>query len=145
MVSIHEPSDLEKVPDPAVRGLAACRLLELNPEPPSPSDWPDATATLYVVEDGDDVAGPDYAFVGPRGLLSDLWDERKVGDRQFTRPFEWVCHHADRGVIEALLLLSDDEGAIILVPDDLLFKYPDLQWVLTSPEAGGLVEPAPCP
>ena len=47
---------------------------------------------IVLVEDADDVIGPEYAFVGNHGLLSDLWDVNEPGHPEFARPYEWACY-----------------------------------------------------
>jgi len=52
----------------------------------------DLFPNLILVEAGDDITGPDYAFVGNRGLLSDLWDKNTPGHPEFARPYEWASY-----------------------------------------------------
>jgi hypothetical protein len=39
----------------------------------------DVPPNIVLVEEDDDITSPDFAFVGPRGLLSDLFEEHKPG------------------------------------------------------------------
>jgi hypothetical protein len=52
------------------------------------SEDTDLPLNIVLVEDGDDITGPDYAFVGPRGLLSDLFQEHEPGHLEFLRSYE---------------------------------------------------------
>ena len=51
------------------------------------SEDTDAPPNIVLVEEGDDLTGPDYALVGPRGLLSDLFEEHEPGHPEFARPY----------------------------------------------------------
>ncbi len=100
----------------------------------------DVPPNLILVESGDDIAGPDYAFIGSSGLLSDLWDEHGPGHPNFSRPYEWVSHLPDLKLYEALYLEGYDLGYWILIPEDIVKAHLDLQLALTSQ---GLSDPQP--
>lgn len=103
----------------------------------------DAPPIFIIVEPHDDITGPDYAFVGNRGLLSDLWEEHRPGQSEFSRPYEWVSHLPELQLYEVLLLVNNEDGYWIFLPDGVVEAYPDLKWVLASEEAGGLSTPQP--
>jgi hypothetical protein len=86
---------------------------------------------LVLVEEGDDITGPDYAFIGPNGLLSDLFEEHQPGHPDFVRPFEHVSRIAS--LYEVLLLVGNEDGYWILIPEEIVEAHPDLKWVLTAP------------
>jgi hypothetical protein len=105
------------------------------------SEDTDVPPNIVLVEDADDVTGPDYAFVGPNGLLSDLFEEHAPGHPEFSRPYEWVSHLPSLHLYEALLLVNNEDGYWIMIPEAVVEAHPDLKWVLTSEEQGGLSSP----
>ena len=107
------------------------------------SEDTDVPPNLVLVEDNDDITGPDYAFVGNNGLLSDLYEEFSPGETGFVRPFEWVSYLPSLQLYEALLLVNNEDGYWILIPETVVDSHPDLHWVLTAEELGGLSEPQP--
>ena len=98
---------------------------------------------LILVESNDDITGPDYAFVGSNGLLSDLFDEFSPGETGFVRPYEWASYLPSLQLYEVLLLVNNEDGYWIMIPGSVVEANPDLKWVLTSEEAGGLSDPQP--
>jgi hypothetical protein len=48
----------------------------------------DIPPTIILVKPNDDMTGPDYAFIGNRGLLSDLLEESVPDEAGFVRPYE---------------------------------------------------------
>lgn len=98
---------------------------------------------FVVVELKDDLTGPDYAFVGTQGLLSDLFEEHPPGHPEFSRPYEWVSHLPELQLYEALLLVNGEDGYWVIIPEAVVEAHLDLKWVLTSEEAGGLSPPQP--
>ena len=112
----------------------------VNVFPFAVADHPDGAV---LVEDDDDITGPDFAFVGPRGLLSDLFDEHEPGHPEFARPYEWASYLPELQLYETLLLLSGEDGYWIFIPEGLVEAHPDLKWVLTDESQGGLSEMQP--
>jgi hypothetical protein len=107
------------------------------------SEDTDLPPSIILVDDDDDITGPDYAFVGPRGLLSDLFEEHEPGHPEFSRPYEWVSHLPNLQLYEILLLLSGEDGYLMLIPEVVVELHPGLKWVLTSEAQGGLSPPQP--
>ncbi len=107
------------------------------------SEDTDVPPNIILVEEGDVVTGPDYAFVGTRGLLTDLFEEHAPGHPEFARPYEWISHLLSLRLYEALLLVNNEDGYWILIPETVVDSHPDLHWVLTAEELGGLSEPQP--
>jgi hypothetical protein len=107
------------------------------------SEETDIPPNLILVETNDDITGPDYAFVGNRGLLSDLYEERSLKEEGFARPYEWVVYLPELQLYETLYLINGEDGYWILIPEDIVEAHPDLKYVLTAPELGGLSEPQP--
>jgi hypothetical protein len=103
----------------------------------------DLLPNLVLVEATDDVIGPDYSFVGPDGLLSDLWEEHEPGHPEFARPFEWASYLSELKIYEVLLLIHGEDGVFIYVPDSIVDANPKLHWVLTAESQGGLSNPQP--
>ena len=107
------------------------------------SEDTDVPPNLILVEEDDDITGPDYSFIGNKGLLSDLFEEFSPGETGFVRPYEWVSHLPELGIYEILLLVNGEDGYLILVPESMVDANSDLRWVLTSEDAGGLSPPQP--
>ena len=106
--------------------------------------YEDQMGPVFVVGKlGDNIVGPDYAFVGSRGLLSDLFDEHQPGHPDFSRPYEWVSHLPELQLYETLLLLNNEDGYWIIIPEAIVETRSDLRSVLTSEEQGGLSPPQP--
>ena len=103
----------------------------------------DLLPNLILVETGDDVTGPDYAIVGTRGLLSDLFEEHEPGHAEFTRPYEWASHLPGLRLYETLLLINGEDGYLIMIPESVVEAHPDLKWILTDESQGGLSTPQP--
>jgi hypothetical protein len=95
-----------------------------------------------IVED-DDITGLDYAFIGNQGLLSDLFEEHEPGHPEFARPYEWVSYIPELELYEALLLINNEDGYWIIIPESIVETHPDLKWVLTDDSQGGLSAPQP--
>ena len=107
------------------------------------SEDTDVPPNIVLVEANDDITGPDYAFVGPDGLLSDLFEEACPGEAGFVRPYEWVSHLSGLRLHEVLLLVNNEDGYWIMIPEVVVEAHPDLQWVLTAEEQGELSPPQP--
>ena len=107
------------------------------------SEDTDVPPNLILVEDDDDITGSDYSFIGPQGLLSDLWEEHEPRHPEFARPYEWVSYLPSLHLYELLLLVNGEDGFLIFIPEAIVDSHPDLHWVLTSEEAGGLNPPQP--
>jgi hypothetical protein len=98
---------------------------------------------FVIVEKTDRIDGPDYAFIGNRGLLSDLYEERAPKEDGFVRPYEWVSHLPELRLYEALYLINGEDGYWIIIPEEIVEAHPDLKWVLTDESQGGLSDPQP--
>ena len=107
------------------------------------SEDTDVSPNIVLVENHDDITGPDYAFVGPRGLLSDLFEEHEPGHPEFARPYEWASYIPELHLYEVLLLVNNEDGYWIIIPDAVVETNSDLKWVLASEDAGGLSPPQP--
>jgi hypothetical protein len=103
----------------------------------------DMGPVFVIAEKTDRVDGPDFSFIGNRGLLSDLYEERAPKEDGFTRPYEWVSHLPELQLYEALLLVNGEDGYWILILEDVVEAHPDLKWVLTDESQGGLSDPQP--
>jgi len=103
----------------------------------------DVPPNIVLVEANDDITGPDYAFVGSRGLLSDLFEEHRPGHPDFVRPYEWASHLPELRLYETLLLVNNEDGYWILISEAIVGLHPDLKWVLTDESQGGLSYPQP--
>ena len=127
---------INKFPDSPLKTHIQSRFDSLTSETDIPPN-------IILIEPDDDVTGPDYAFVGNRGLLSDVYEQAEPGEVAFVRPYEWVSYHAELKLYELLLLQNGEDGYWILVPDAIVEALSDLRWVLTAPELGGPSPPQP--
>jgi hypothetical protein len=107
------------------------------------SEDTDAPPNIVLVEADDDITGPDCAFVGPNGLLSDLFEEHAPGHPEFSRPYEWVSHLSELRLYEVLLLINSEDGYWVIIPEEIVEAHPDLKWVLTDESQDGLSDPQP--
>jgi hypothetical protein len=107
------------------------------------SEDTDVPPNIILVENSDDITGPDYAFIGLRGLLSDLFDAHEPGHSEFARPYEWASHIPELHLYEVLLLVNDEDGYWIIIPETIVNSHPELRGILTLEEPGGLSEPQP--
>jgi hypothetical protein len=103
----------------------------------------DLLPNIILVETNDDIAGPDFAFVGPRGLLSDLFDEHEPGHPEFARPYEWASFMPEMHFYEVLLLINGEDGYWIMIQEVVVEAHADLKWILTDESQGGLSDPQP--
>ena len=103
----------------------------------------DVPPNIILVEATDDITGPDYAFVGNHGLLSDTYEEHEPGEEGFVRPYEWTAHLPSLRMYEALVLLHGEDGYWLLIPEAVVETHSDLHWILTDDSQGGLSEPQP--
>ena len=136
MQLITQQSHLDAIPASDLKTHIQKRFNQL-------SEDTDVPPNIVLVEDGDDISGPDYAFVGPEGLLSDLFEEKCPGEADFVRPYEWVSHLPSLHLYEALLLINGEDGYWILIPEEIVEAHPDLKWVLADESQGGLSTPQP--
>ena len=90
------------------------------------SEDTDVPPNIVLVEEDDDIVGPDYAFVGPRGLLSDLFEEHEPGHHEFARPYEWVSYLPELHIYEVLLLINNEDGYWITIPESIVEVHPPL-------------------
>lgn len=63
---------------------------------------------IVLVEVTDVITGPDYAFVGNQGLISDLFEGFSPGEDGFVRPYEWVSQWSDLKLYEVLMLINNE-------------------------------------
>jgi hypothetical protein len=101
----------------------------------------DMGPVFVIVEKTDRVDGPDYAFIGNRGLLSDLYEERAPKEDGFVRPNEWVSHLPELRLYEVLLLINGEDCYWIYVSEAIANANSELMHVMTAPELGGLSPP----
>jgi hypothetical protein len=100
----------------------------------------DIPPIIIIVEEGDDITGPDFAFISEtHGLLSDLYDEHNPGEEGFTSPFEWISYLPDLKIWEALYL-EFDMGTYLIIPDEVANSSPELLLALNAQE---LSDPQP--
>ena len=135
MQLITHQSHPSALPDSPIKDHITARFDQL-------SEDTDVPPNLILVEE-DDITGPDYAFVGPRGLLSDLFEEHEPGHPEFARPYEWACYLPELHLYEVLLLINNEDGYWIIIPEAVVEANSELKWVLTSEEQGGLADPQP--
>ena len=103
----------------------------------------DIPPIFIIVEEDDDITGPDYAFIGSQGLLSDLWDRHKPRHPKFSRPYEWSTYIEGLTTYLVQYLVCNEDCYFLYISASLSEKYPVLKWVLTASELGGLSDPQP--
>jgi hypothetical protein len=135
---ITHRSHIPNIPDKALAEFIIKRFDQIADESNS-----EVLPTIILVNEGDTITGPDYALVGPQGLLSDLFEEKSPYEDGFSRPYEWVSHWPELKLYEALLLINGEDGYWIIIPEAIVAANPDLEWVLTDESQGGLSEPQP--
>jgi hypothetical protein len=134
MQLITHQRHINKLPESPLKTYIQTRFNQL-------SEDTDVPPNIILVEADDDITGPDCAFVGPNGLLSDLFEIHKPGHPDFVRPFEHVSRISS--LYEVLLLVNNEDGYWIIIPEAIVEAHPGLHWVLTSEEQGGLSPPQP--
>ena len=82
MQLITHQSHLDELPRSDISDLITARFQQLTEDT-------DVPPNIVLVESNDDITGPDYAFVDPRRLLSDLFEVHKPRHPEFARPYEW--------------------------------------------------------
>jgi hypothetical protein len=136
MNSIFHSSKINSLPASPLKTHITTRYDQLSQDT-------DVPPNIILVENNDSITGPDYAFVGPDGLLSDLFEEHEPGHPEFARPYEWASYLPELHIYEALLLINNEDGYLILIPEAVVQAHPDLKWILTAKEQGGLSDPQP--
>ena len=131
---ITHPSHLDALPASDLKAHITARFDQL-------SEDTDVPPNIILVEANDDVTGPDYAFVGSKGLLSDLFEEHRPDHPEFARPYEHISKISS--LYEVLLLVNNEDGYWIIIPEAIVEAHPDLKWVLTDESQGGLSDPQP--
>jgi len=107
------------------------------------SEDTDVPPNIVLVEANDDITGPDYAFVGNRGLLSDLMETHEPRRPEFFRPYEFVSLIQELAVFELLNLVNGEDAFWIYISKSIADANADLKWVLTDESQGGLSNPQP--
>lgn len=88
----------------------------------------DISPNIILVEATDDVTGADYAFIGNRGLISDVYEQQDPNEPGFVRPYEWVSHWPDLKLYELLFLQHSEDGYLIMIPEAIVEEaHPDLK------------------
>jgi hypothetical protein len=135
MKLINHRNKIDALPSSPLKNYIATRYQDLV------ETEDDLPGIFIIVEVDDVITGPDYAFVGPRGLLSDLFEEHAPRHPEFVRPYEHISKLSS--LYEALLLVNGEDGYWIFIPEAIVEAHPDLKWVLTDESQGGLSEPQP--
>jgi hypothetical protein len=128
MKLLNRPYHIDQLPPSPLRNHLTDKyndLVETVDDPPP---------IFIIIEPKDNLAGPDFAFVSDNGLL---------GDGDTLGLYEAVTHLPDLNMYELLFLVNGEDGYWIYVSDTIVDANPDLTWVMTSDEQGGLPEPQP--
>ena len=72
----------------------------------------------------------EFAFIGPRGIFSYLFDESPPFSGDFASPFEYARSYPQHGLHELYLQLNDSKGLVILLPDAVVDARPDVRQLL---------------
>jgi hypothetical protein len=99
-------------------------------------ETPDDIQPVFIlVEEGDDITGPDYAIVSSvNGLLG----EGDLKSPQYFRPYELVSYLPELNTYELLFLVCGEDGYWIYIEDSIANANTDLKYMLTATELGGL-------
>ena len=131
MKLLSHQTHIDQLPESPLKAHIVARFDQL-------SEDTDVPPNIVLVEDDDAITGPDYAFVGNRGLLSDLWEEHEPGHPEFCRVLEWAAYLSSVQLYETLILINNEDGYWIMIPEAIVEASPDLKWVLTDESLGGL-------
>jgi hypothetical protein len=102
--------------------------------------YEDNMGPVFVVVEDENITSQDYAFIsGDNGLLGD----GDVSSPQYYRPYQNVSYLSELHLYEALYLANGEDGYWIMIPESIVEHHPDLKWVLTADEQGGLSDPQP--
>ena len=130
MQLITHTQHLDAIPASDVKTHITARFDQL-------SEDTDVPPNIVLVEAADDLTGPDYAFVGNNGLLSDLFEEFNPGETGFLRPLEWASYLPSLQLYETLLLVNNEDGYWIMIPESVVEANPDLKWVIFNSNRSG--------
>lgn len=131
MQLITHQNHIDRLPQSALKTHIQKRFNQIISE----SDGAEVPVVILVEPKDSD---SDHAFIGPNGLLTDLWEEHEPQQERFVRPYEWVSYWPDLKLYEVLFLVCGEDGYWILIPEEIVESNPDLKWVLTAKELGGL-------
>jgi len=106
------------------------------------SEETDIPPIIILIESLSDIKNSNLEFLGSRGLLSDLNELHSPKEPGFIRVFDWVSFIPGPNLFECLYLEAD-LGYWIMILEDTALALPELLWVLTSEELGGLSTPQP--
>ena len=133
MQLISHPSHLDAFPQDALAGFIIKRFKQVVED-----SGGETLPTIILVKPFHDITGPDYAFIGNRGLLSDAYEQAEPGDAAFVRPYEFVSYWPELGLFELLFLQHGEDGYWILIPENIASSNPKLKWVLLDESQGGI-------
>lgn len=108
MLILRDPSDVQRVQNPAIRELVAQRFSELGQEEPYD---PDSQGYFVVVAPGDTVTALEAAADWP--ILGGIFDDSRYGDSDFAPAFEVLEEHA--ACFEIAYVLSDGGACLIVI------------------------------
>ena len=90
----------------------------------------DLPPLFVIVEEDDDITGPDYAFV-------------QLGDGDTLGTYEAVTHLPNQNMYELLFLVNGEDAFWIYISKSIADANADLKWVLTDESQCGLSDPQP--
>ena len=96
------------------------------------SEESDVPHTFIIYEPNELPSSPDCQFVGPNGLLSDLYDEHFPGAAGYQHCFEWVHHDVEHQCYIALHLAHGEFGTYLVIPESVTNANPDLLLAIHS-------------
>jgi hypothetical protein len=115
MLILHDPSDLHRITNPAVRQLVALRWQQLH----FPDDLDSEPVEFIVIEAGDAVTEIDEAVGIP--ILTSLFDEIPYGHDSYVPPTEYIerhCHETGSTSFEMYVCLTDEgAGSVVFIAD----------------------------
>lgn len=133
MQLITHQHHLDTLPESSLKAHIQARFNQL-------SEDTDVPPNILIIEESDNVAGPDFTFINEvHGLLGDLYNEHNPGEKGFISPLEWISRIPDLNIWEALYL-EFDMGTWLIIPDQVTKSNPELLLALTAQE---LSDPQP--
>lgn len=128
MIKILSIEDIIKISNAAIQQLLTIRANQIY----TGFAWDaDSEGYMVVVESSDNIQD-DYLFIGNQGLVTDTFDEAKVGEEDFASPFEFIDHHVKTQCYELYLQCNDEVGVVFILPDAVVNQHPDLQQLIAS-------------
>ena len=133
MQLITHRSHLDAIPESPLKSHITARFDQL-------SEDTDVPPNIVLVEADDNITGPDYAFAN--GLTSDLFEEASPRESGFMRSYEWASYLPSLRLYEALLLVNNEDGYWLMIPEEIVEAPSRFQMAADRREPGRVVDSA---